>query len=316
MENSAPASGGGPPPKPWERAGSSSGPVPFKPPSAGNTSDVVEASGSAQPGLVVSTDGRNANVHTNTLGRPVPARPWEQQTYGNSYGETLAKIIVRVAFTDMAKAEPEGFLNGLGYGSGLNYNSGMGSGMYGGGSYGGFGGSYGGGLYGNNMYRGGYGGLYGGGTYGGGMYGAGLGGPPVGGYGMGIGGPLGDQDPNNPYGPPSSPPNFWVSLMRVMQGVVSFFGRIAILIDQNTQAFHMFMTALLQLFDRSGMLYGELARFVLRLLGVRTKPKKVHPPEGAEGLPGSHHVTGTQNSVGGPKAAPSGGWDSVWGDAK
>lgn len=31
-----------------------------------------------------------------------------------------------------------------------------------------------------------------------------------------------------------------------MQGVVSFFGRIAMLIDQNTQAFHLFMTALLQ----------------------------------------------------------------------
>lgn len=31
-----------------------------------------------------------------------------------------------------------------------------------------------------------------------------------------------------------------------MQGVVNFFGRIAMLIDQNTQAFHMFMSALLQ----------------------------------------------------------------------
>ena len=31
-----------------------------------------------------------------------------------------------------------------------------------------------------------------------------------------------------------------------MQGVVTFFGRVAILIDQNTQAFHMFVTALLQ----------------------------------------------------------------------
>lgn len=31
-----------------------------------------------------------------------------------------------------------------------------------------------------------------------------------------------------------------------MQGVVNFFGRVAILIDQNTQAFHMFMSALLQ----------------------------------------------------------------------
>ncbi|KAI3461766.1 hypothetical protein Pfo_018429 [Paulownia fortunei] len=287
MENNAQASGGGPPPKPWERAGSSSGPAPFKPPSAGNTSDVVEASGTAQPGEVVSTADRNTAVNRNTLGRPVPTRPWEQQTYGNSYG---------------------------GYGSGLNYNSGYGSGTYG--SYGGLGGSYGGGLYGNNMYRGGYGGLYGGGTYGGGMYNGGGGfGGPMGGYGMGMGGPFGDQDPNNPYGAPPSPPSFWVSLMRVMQGVVTFFGRIAILIDQNTQAFHMFMTALLQLFDRSGMLYGELARFVLRLLGIRSKQKKVHPP-GVEGLPGPHNTPGSQNYIEGPKAAPSGPWDSVWGDAK
>ncbi|KAI7996940.1 Peroxisomal membrane protein 13 [Camellia lanceoleosa] len=62
-----------------------------------------------------------------------------------------------------------------------------------------------------------------------------------------------------------------------LEGVVTFFGRVAILIDQNTQAFHMFITALLQLLDRSGLLYGELARFVLRLLGIRTKPKKVQP---------------------------------------
>ena len=33
----------------------------------------------------------------------------------------------------------------------------------------------------------------------------------------------------------------------------------------------------MQLLDRSGLLYGELARFVLRLLGIRTKPKKVQP---------------------------------------
>lgn len=31
-----------------------------------------------------------------------------------------------------------------------------------------------------------------------------------------------------------------------MQGVVNFFGRISILVDQNTQAIHMFMSALLQ----------------------------------------------------------------------
>ncbi|EPS63109.1 hypothetical protein M569_11678, partial [Genlisea aurea] len=200
--------------KPWERAGgSSSGPAPFRPPSAGNTSDVVEASGTAQPGEVVSSTSDVNNTNRNTLGRPLPTRPWDQQTYGNTFG---------------------------GYGSGMNYNSG----------YGGYGvGSYGGGLYGNNLYRGGYGGLYGGGNmYGGGMYNSSFGGP-MGGYGMGMSGPPyggGEQDPNNPFGSPPSPPGFWISLMRVMQGVVNFFGRIAILIDQNTQAFHMFMTALLQ----------------------------------------------------------------------
>lgn len=83
---------GGSPPKPWERAGSaSSGPAPFRPSSGGNTSEVVEASGTAQPGEVVSTANRTTPVNTtNTLGRPVPARPWEQQqTYGSTgYGGT------------------------------------------------------------------------------------------------------------------------------------------------------------------------------------------------------------------------------------
>ncbi|WJZ91433.1 hypothetical protein VitviT2T_010504 [Vitis vinifera] len=279
-----------PPPKPWERAGTSSGPVPFKPSSAGNTSDVVEASGTANPGEIGSTTNRNTVVNRNALGRPLPTRPWEQQTtYGNSYG---------------------------GYGSGMNYNSGLGSGFS---SYGGYGGNYGGGLYGNNMYRGGYSGLYGGsGMYGGGMYGGGglgggLGGP-MGGFGMGMGGPYGDQDPNNPYGPPPSPPGFWMSFLRVMQGVVTFFGRISILIDQNTQAFHLFMSALLQLFDRSGMLYGELARFVFRLLGIRTKSKKINPP-GPDGLPAPHNPHASQNYIEGPKAAPAGAWDNVWGDS-
>lgn len=42
----------------------------------------------------------------------------------------------------------------------------------------------------------------------------------------------------------------------------------------------------MQLFDRSGLLYGELARFVLRILGIRTKPK-MRPPQGPDGLLGS-----------------------------
>ncbi|XP_004299872.1 PREDICTED: peroxisomal membrane protein 13 isoform X2 [Fragaria vesca subsp. vesca] len=301
--SNAPPSANGPPPKPWERAGSSSGPAPFKPPSAGSTSDVVEASGTARPGEIVSSADRSTPNNRNTLGRPVPSRPWEQN-YGssNTYG---------------------------GYGTGMSGVTGM-SGTYGsyggtGGLYGGTGGLYGGGMYGNSMYRGGYGGaggLYGGSSgmygagsmYGGGMYNSGMGGP-MGGYGMGMGGPYGGQDPNDPYGAPPSAPGFWVSALHVLQGVVSFFGRIAILIDQNTQAFHLFMTALLQLFDRSGLLYGELARFVLRILGVRTKPK-MGPPSGPNGLPfhGPNGAPENRNYIEGPKAAPSGSWDNVWGN--
>ncbi|KAM1329144.1 hypothetical protein ACFX1X_013420 [Malus domestica] len=166
-------------------------------------------------------------------------------------------------------------------------------------------------MYGNNsMYRGGYGsgGLYGSsGMYGGGMYNSSLG-APVGGYGMGMGGPYGGQDPNDQYGPPPSPPGFWISVLRVMQGVVNFFGRIAILIDQ---AFHVFMSALLQLFDCSGLLYGELARFVLSILVVKTK-LKVRPP-GLNGFNGPHGPCGgNQNFIEGPRPAPGGGWDNVW----
>ncbi|KAF5746214.1 hypothetical protein HS088_TW06G00403 [Tripterygium wilfordii] len=190
MESNSQSRAGNPPPKPWETAATTSGSGPFKPPSPGSTSDVVEASGTARPGEIVPPTNTAAN--RNTLTRPVPTRPWEQQqTYGSSYG---------------------------GYGSGLNYNSGYGSGMYGS-SYGGYGSTYGGGLYGNSMSRGGYGGMYGGsGMYGGGMYGGGFGGQ-MGGYGMGgMGmGPFGEQDPNNPFGSPASPPGFWISFLRVVR---------------------------------------------------------------------------------------------------
>ncbi|XP_010547186.1 PREDICTED: peroxisomal membrane protein 13 isoform X2 [Tarenaya hassleriana] len=284
---------GGSPPKPWEQAGGTSGPSPFKPPTNGSTTDAVESSGTARPGEIVTSANRTTTAaNTNALSRPVPTRPWEQQNYGSTYG---------------------------GYGSNLGMNSGYGSGMYGSSYGGGYGSSYGSGMYGSGMYRGGYGGLYGGSSmYGGGMYGGGFGGS-MGGYGMGMG-PYGGQDPNNPFGEPPSPPGFWISFLRVMQGVVNFFGRVAMLIDQNTQAFHMFMSALLQLFDRGGLLYGELARFVLRILGVKTKPRKMHPV-GPDGLPlphQPHDPHGNQNYLEGPKmaAAPNGGgggWDNVWG---
>ncbi|KAF2321985.1 hypothetical protein GH714_005193 [Hevea brasiliensis] len=88
----------------------------------------------------------------------------------------------------------------------------------------------------------------------------------------------------------------------MMQGVVNCFGCISILIVQNAQALHMIMSALLQLFDRSGLLYVELARFALRLLGFRTKPRKVQP-RAPNGLPPPPE---NQQHLQGSKAAPSG----------
>ncbi|MQL98177.1 hypothetical protein Taro_030880 [Colocasia esculenta] len=266
------------PRKPWEQAGATSGTTPFNPPSAGSTSEVVEASGTARPGEVVSRTEGNTVVSTNPVGRSVPFRPWASNYLSNLGG----------------------------YGSTMNYSTGYGSGMYG--SYGGYGGTYGGGMYGNNMYTS-YGGTYGGpGMYGGSMHGGGYGGP-LGSYGMGMNGPgpYGNQDSNNPFGPPASPPSFWMSLMRVMQGVVDCFGRVAFLVDQNAFALHAFMSALLQLFDRSGMLYGELARFVLRILGIKTRAKKAAPQEPGR-LPGPAAPLATQ----GPNA-DNGSWDKVWG---
>ncbi|CAD6214897.1 unnamed protein product [Miscanthus lutarioriparius] len=257
------AAAGNPPPKPWERAGASSGPVPFKPPSGGSTSDVVEASGTAKHGEVVSAAGNNvaSNVNSN-ISVPVPPRPWQQQGYENSYG---------------------------GYGSSM-YSS-----------YGGYSGPYGNNMY--SGYGGSYGSMYGGsGMYGGSMYGGGMGGP-YGGYGMGVN-PY-NQGPNS-FGPPAPPPGSWVSFLRVMHGVVNFCGRVSFLISQNTQAFHMFITALLQLCDRAGMLYGELARFVLRLLGIKTKPKK----GGVKGAGAPSSEGRGQQFVEAPKANSS--WDSVW----
>lgn len=104
-----------------------------------------------------------------------------------------------------------------------------------------------------------------------------------GGYGGMMGGPYGGgpwdpNDPNGPGGPPAGPPSFWQSMLRVvswslflpstkalvcqekalktstnmlcivgqLHGVVNFFGRISMLVDENTQAFHFFITALLQ----------------------------------------------------------------------
>lgn len=92
--------GNNPPPKPWERSGSASGPAPFRPPSNGNTSDVVEASGTAKPGEVVSTVNRTTAATSNTLSRPVPPRPWEQN-YGSSYGGSV--LTSDIYYTESSK---------------------------------------------------------------------------------------------------------------------------------------------------------------------------------------------------------------------
>nr|CAD1841555.1 unnamed protein product [Ananas comosus var. bracteatus] len=72
MASNSPPPGNTRPIKPWDRPGTSSGPTPFKPPSNGSTSDVVEASGTAKPGEIVNTAERNVPANTNTLARPVP----------------------------------------------------------------------------------------------------------------------------------------------------------------------------------------------------------------------------------------------------
>lgn len=81
---------GPPPQKPWERVAGSSGPALFKPPSSGSTSNVVEASGTAKPGEVVPVVDRSAATINNTVTRPVPPRPW--QNNGTSYGGNYVGI--------------------------------------------------------------------------------------------------------------------------------------------------------------------------------------------------------------------------------
>jgi len=46
------------------------------------------------------------------------------------------------------------------------------------------------------------------------------------------------------------------------------------------------------------------------LLGIKAKPKKINPP-GPDGLP-PHSSSVNHNYIEGPKAAPSGSWDSAW----
>ncbi len=173
-------------------------------------------------------------------------------------------------------------------------------------------------MYGNSMYGGG------------GMYGGGMGGGPMGGYG-----------PNGPYdpamGPPPAPPTAWQAILNSINGVMMFFGRLSFLVDENAHAVHFFISALLQLLDRTGSLYAEVMRFVLRILFRRRQPKVVPGVHGLPGIPGAPGVKalpapgttpspqqqqqmqqqqlasgwGAMNPGGMPPGAP--GWDSMWG---
>jgi peroxin-13 len=61
----------------------------------------------------------------------------------------------------------------------------------------------------------------------------------------------------------------WQMTLDSLHGLMTFFGRISFLMDENAHAVHFFITALLQLLDRASFLWGEVARFVLRLLGYK-----------------------------------------------
>jgi peroxin-13 len=174
------------------------------------------------------------------------------------------------------------------------YGSGYGLGAYGGG------GTYGSGYGGAGMYGSGYGGMYGRPMYGGGggMYGGGYApmGPP--------------WDPNDPNAP--APPSAWQAMLAGISGIVHFFGRLSFLVDENAHAVHFFISALLQLLDRFGSLYGELARFVLRMLGFRPKDKMAAGP-GHQGQGANFSPIGGGH---GPTTSSSGlPFDKVWGSS-
>ena len=84
-------------------------------------------------------------------------------------------------------------------------------------------------------------------------------------------------------GPPGgSPPKMpmWQRFLDGLQRVVHCFGRVSFLVDENTQAFHFFITALLAFLDKAGSLYGEIARFVVRLLGFGRYSRRSRQTQG------------------------------------
>lgn len=128
--------------------------------------------------------------------------------------------------------------------------------------------------------------------------------------GMMMPGAGGPWDPNDPHGPPA-PPSAWQAMLAGISGIVHFFGRLSFLVDENAHAVHFFISALLQLLDRFGSLYGELARFILRFLGF-TKPSGSKSDSGTKENPVGSNVGGqTMNDA---RVMNSNGmpFDSVW----
>ena len=190
---------------------------------------------------------------------------------------------------------PAGAYGAGAYGAGSMYGSGYGSSMYGS-PYGGYGGNsmYGGGGY--SPYSGSAYGRpgYGGGAMMGGAYGAGggvYGASPWYSGGAGFGGPPGQpaigpvDGPHAPGGPgaPGQHRTKWQVFMESINGLMHFFGRVSFLMDENAHAVHFFITALLQMLERASFLWGEIARFVLRLLGFKYARKAAGQSQHAAG---------------------------------
>ncbi len=53
------------------------------------------------------------------------------------------------------------------------------------------------------------------------------------------------------------PPGAWETVLRSLHGVMSVFGRITMLVDENTYAVNFFIQALLQLLDRHAAACGS-----------------------------------------------------------
>lgn len=254
----------GAPLKPWERkppgstSGRSSTPLgpssvgqkPWEnPPPSPSTTITPTTSTSASLNPSQQIEGQAAREQPGNALAPSPLYSSPYQSSYNPYGGVYG-----------SRSNALG-MGGVGYGSGYNsYGAGYGTGYstYGSGngygSYSGYGGYQRSNPYGyRSPYMQSYGGLGGGysSPYGGVGGVNGLPGPPVAGQGHLPG---------------------WQSFLNGLQRVVNCLGRMSFLVDENAQALHFFVNSLLQMLDRAGSLYGEVARFVLRILGY--KPRK------------------------------------------